>query len=391
MKILFVITGSIAVSRCYEVFKILSDNNIYINCLISESAKKLLNISDLKKSISGKIYTNKSEKNQKMLHINLSRENDLIVVFPATANTIAKYANGYGDNLTSTTLLASDKQIIFIPAMNHYMWKNKINKKNVNYLKSIGIEFIGPKKGKLKCGEYGVGRIEETKIIVNNLLSKLIFKQKLLNKKCLVTAGPTIEKIDPVRYISNFSSGKQGFEIADQLAKTGAKVTLIAGPTNLETPANVKLIKIQTADEMLDQINKTNKKIDIAIFSAAVADFKINKIKSQKTKKNNLNYIKLVKNIDILKTICLLKKNRPKYVVGFAAETSGIINAKRKFEEKNCDMLIYNKICKQNKIFGLEQNKISIITKTKINNYAKTSKINCAKLILNAIYRAISV
>ncbi len=391
MKILFIITGSIAVSRCYEVFKILNNNNIYIDCLISDNAKKLLNISDLKKNISGKIYTEKSEKKQKMLHINLSRKNDLIVVFPATANSIAKYANGYGDNLTSTTLLAANKQIIFIPAMNHYMWENKINKKNINYLKSVGVEFIGPKKGQLKCGEYGNGRIEETKKITNYLLSKLIFNKKLLNKKCLVTAGPTIEKIDPVRYISNFSSGKQGFEIADQLAKAGARVTLIAGPTNLNAPANVKIIKIQTADEMLYQINKVNKKIDIAIFSAAVADFKIDKIKLNKVKKDNLKNLKLVKNIDILKTISLSKKNRPKYIVGFAAETKNITNAKRKIKEKNCDMLIYNQISKQNKIFGLDQNKISIITKTKIKNYAKTSKTNCAKLILSSIFGAINI
>ena len=166
----------------------------------------------------------------------------------------------YGDNLASTTLLASNKQIIFIPAMNTMMWNNPINIKNVKYLKSIGVSFIGPKIGKLKCGEYGVGRIEDTKFIISDLIFRLKINQNFLNKKCLITAGPTIENIDPIRYISNHSSGKQGYEIANQLAISGAKVILISGPTNLQPPSNIKLIKVQTAEEMHSQINKYNKK-----------------------------------------------------------------------------------------------------------------------------------
>jgi len=389
VKILFIITGSVAVSKCYDLLKILKDNKVKIDCIITNNAKRLLNISRLKKNISGKIYSDASEANTKMLHINLSRANNLIVVCPSTANTIAKFANGYGDNLASTTLLASNKPIIFIPAMNTMMWNNPIIIKNVKYLKSIGVGFIGPKIGKLKCGEYGVGRIEDTKFIVSDLIFRLKINQNFLNKKCLITAGPTIENIDPIRYISNHSSGKQGYEIANQLAISGAKVILISGPTNLQPPSNVKLIKVQTAEEMHNQINKYNKKIDVAVFSAAVADFKINKVSSKKIKKDKLKLLKLIKNIDILKNISTQKINRPKFVVGFSAETDGQIIAKKKLKEKNCDMIIYNKISKKNKIFGLNENKISILTKNKIRNYAKTSKINCSKLIIESIYNEI--
>ena len=227
MKILFIITGSVALSKCYDILGLLKKNRLEIDCIITNNAKKLLDISKLRKNIRGKIYDDKNETNKKMLHINLSRKNDLLVVCPATANTIAKFANGIGDNLASNTLLASKKNIVFIPAMNTMMWDNPINKKNINFLKSTGVDFLGPKIGKLKCGEYGIGRIEETKFIVNDIINRLKINQNFKNKKCLITAGPTVENIDPVRYISNYSSGKQGYEIAKQLSRRGAKVILI--------------------------------------------------------------------------------------------------------------------------------------------------------------------
>ena len=389
MKILFIITGSIAASKCFEILDELKKNKVKVSCIITNNAKKLLNINKLKKSISGNIYTDANEKKVKMLHINLSRENDLIVVCPATANTIAKFANGYGDNLASTTLLASNKQIIFIPAMNTMMWNNPVNKKNVKYLNSNGFDFIGPKIGKLKCGEFGEGRIEDSKNIVNNLISRFKTNTELINKKCLVTAGPTLENIDPIRYISNYSSGKQGYEIAKQLVNRGAKVTLISGPTNIQSPQNVKLIKVKTADEMLVQTNKYNKKIDVAVFCAAIADFKVKKMSNKKIKKDALTTLKLIRNIDILKKISSKKINRPRFVVGFSAETGSKILARKKLKEKNCDMIIYNKISKKNKVFGLDENKISILTKNRIINYSKFSKLKCAKLIIDSVYNEI--
>jgi len=389
VKVLFIITGSIAVSRCFEILNELKKNKVRIKCIITNNGKKLLNTNKLKKILTEKIYTDASETKEKMLHINLSRKNDLIVVCPATANTIAKFANGYGDNLATTTLLASNKPIVFIPAMNTMMWNNPVNKKNVQYLKSIGIDFIGPTIGKLKCGEFGEGRIEETKNIVSILLSKFKSTKQFLNKKCLITAGPTLENIDPIRYISNYSSGKQGYEIAKQLVNRGAKVTLISGPTSIQSPQNVKLIKVKTADEMLLQTIKYNKKIDVAIFCAAIADFKVKKMSKKKIKKNTLTTLELIKNVDILKKISTQKTNRPKFVVGFAAETDSKILASKKLEEKSCDMIIYNKISKKNKVFGLDENKISILTKNKIINYSKFSKLKCANLIIDSIYNEI--
>ena len=383
-KILLIICGSIAASRCKKIINLLNDKKIQVSCILTEEAKKYVKISDFKKLVKNRVYTDRSEKKNKMLHINLSRINDLVIVCPATANTIAKLANGYGDNLASNTLLASNKKILFAPAMNSFMWHNKANKKNVRILKDRGHEFIGPKIGNLKCGEFGLGRIDESKNILNKIMSNLKIYNLFKNKKCLVTAGPTIEMIDPVRYISNNSSGKQGFEIADQLVLSGAKVILVSGPTNLDPPPNLKFIKIKSATEMYNKIKKISK-IDIGIFTAAVSDFKNKNISKSKIKKNKNLYLNLIKNIDILEKVGKNKKQRPKYLVGFAAETGSITYAKKKLIDKNCDMIVYNKINNKNKVFESDYNKISIITKNRIKNYRKMTKVNCANEIIKNI------
>ena len=383
-KILLIICGSIAASRCKKIINLLNDKKIQVSCILTEEAKKYVKISDFKKLVKNRVYTDRSEKKNKMLHINLSRINDLVIVCPATANTIAKLANGYGDNLASNTLLASNKKILFAPAMNSFMWNNKANKKNVKILKDRGHEFIGPKIGNLKCGEFGLGRIDESKNILNKIMSNLKIYNLFKNKKCLVTAGPTIEMIDPVRYISNNSSGKQGFEIANQLVLSGAKVILVSGPTNLDPPPNLKFIKIKSATEMYNKIKKISK-IDIGIFSAAVSDFKNKNISKSKIKKNKNLYLSLIKNIDILEKVGKNKKQRPKYLVGFAAETGDITYAKKKLIDKNCDMIVYNKINNKNKVFESDYNKISIITKNRIKNYRKMTKVNCANEIIKNI------
>ena len=301
-KVLFVITGSIAASKCIEIFKQINTAEYQISCILTEEAKKYIKILNIKKYAKNRIYTDKSENKKKILHINLSRDNDIIIVCPATANSIAKFANGYGDNLASNTLLASNKKILFVPAMNSQMWANKANQKNVKVIKDRGHEFIGPKIGNLKCGEYGLGRISDPikilEILKNNFRVLNLFK----NKKCLVTAGPTIEMIDAVRYISNQSSGKQGYEIAYELAINGAKVILISGPTNLDPPPNVKFIKIKSSLEMYKQIKKISN-IDFGFFTAAVSDFKNKRIQKTKLKKKNSLNLNLVSNIDILKKL----------------------------------------------------------------------------------------
>ena len=388
-KVLFIITGSIAATKCLEIFKTLNSYDIKMSCILTKDGEKYIKINQVKKYLKNNIFFDRSEKSNKMLHINLSRKNDLIVVCPATANSIAKFSYGLGDNLASNTLLASNKKIIFVPAMNSQMWNNKANKKNVENLKNRGIDFIGPDIGKLKCGEFGVGRITNTKNIINYILQTLKNIKYLNKKKCLVTAGPTIEMIDPIRYISNQSSGKQGYEVASQLALNGAKVILISGPTNLDPPPDVKLIKIKTSQEMYNEINKISN-VDIGIFTAAVSDFKTSKVRNQKIKKNNYIKLNLVKNIDILEKIGNNKNKRPKFLVGFAAETGGKFLAEKKLVKKNCDMIIYNKIDKNNKIFGEDSNKISIITKREIKNYKKMTKVNCAKQIIKSIYNSLN-
>lgn len=385
MKILFIITASIAIKKCNQILNQLKSNNIYVDCIITDNAKKMTDIKKLQKTIKGKIYFNSSEKNNKMLHIQLTRKTDLIVVCPATANIIAKFANGYADDLASTSLIASNKQIIFIPAMNSEMWNNSINQKNISLLIKMGIEFIGPDYGRLSCNEIGLGRLSEPKNINKILLQNLKKSQIFKNKKCLITAGPTIEPIDSIRYLSNYSSGKQGYEIAKQMILSGAKVTLISGPTNLQPPYKSKLIEIKTANEMLNAVRK-NLKVDIAIFTAAVSDNSPRKFNKNKIKKENMKNIALKQNKDILYEVSRLKKNRPKIIIGFAAETNNhISNAKKKLLEKKCDAIVVNKIEKNNKVFGSDMNKVSFITKNKITNLKKTTKRNIAKNIIDLI------
>ena len=386
MNILFIISASIAIKRCNEIFKQLSSNNNVINCILTDNALKMINIKEIKKNIKGKIYTNKSEKNNAMLHIELSRKNNLIVLCPATANTIAKFANGIANDLASTTLIASNKKIVIIPAMNSEMWNNTINQINVLRLIKAGVEFIGPEYGRLSCGEVGLGRLASLKKINKNLLEYLNETEIFKNKDCLITAGPTIEPIDNIRYLSNYSSGKQGYEIAKQMILCGANVTLISGPTNLQAPFKSKLIKVSTAAEMYKAV-KTNLKTDIAIFTAAVADASPKKFSKVKIKKENYKTINLKKNKDILYEVSSLKKNRPKIVIGFAAETTNHIkNGKNKLIKKNCDAIIVNKINNKNKVFGSDMNKISIITKNKVVNFKKTTKTNIAKEIIKLIH-----
>jgi len=384
-KILFIITGSIAATKCKEIIKSLDSEKIQISCILTNEAKKYINIRDIKKFTKNRIFTDRSEKKEKMLHINLSRNNDLIFVCPASANSIAKFANGYGDNLASNTLLASDKKILFAPAMNSQMWANKSNQKNISTIKNLGHEFIGPEIGNLKCGEFGLGRISDTKKILIKLKKNLESYNIFHNKKCLVTAGPTIEMIDPIRYISNQSSGKQGYEIASQLAINGAKVILISGPTNLDPPPNVKFIQIKSAKEMYKKV-KNISNIDIGFFTAAVSDYKNKIILNTKFKKKKSLNLNLVQNIDILEKISINKNKRPKILVGFAAETGSISYAKKKLINKNCDMIIYNKVSKKNKVFGSDYNKISIITNNEIKNFKKMTKVNCAKEIIKYVY-----
>ena len=371
MKILFIISGSIAIKKCGEIFEFLSSKNISIDCIVTKNAKKMINLKKLKKTISGKIYSDVDEKNNKMLHIDLTRKNNLVIVCPATSNIIAKYSNGIADDLASTTLMASNRNIFFIPAMNSEMWNNKMNQKNVSNLKNLGIQFIGPEYGKLSCGEVGLGRLMNTKTITNLIIQNVNKTQIFKDKKGLITAGPTIEPIDPIRNITNNSTGKQGYELARQMILAGASVTLISGPTNIQAPLESRLIKVKTAKEMYNAVKK-NIKVDIAIFAAAVSDLTPLNSSKNKIKKDDLQTIKLKKNKDIIKEISHRKKNRPKVIIGFAAETKNhISNARKKLFEKKCDAIIVNKINKYNDVFNSDYNKVTFITKNKKIDFKK--------------------
>jgi len=385
MRILFILTSSIAIKKSLRVIEKLTLKKIIIDCILTNNAKKLIKINELKKIIKGKIFYNDFIQNKEMLHISLTRKSDLIVVCPATANIIAKFSNGYADDLASTSLIASDKKILVVPAMNSEMWNNAINQKNVLKLINSGIEFIGPEYGKLSCGEVGLGRLSEPEKIYKSIFDKLQSTKIFQNKNCLITAGPTIEPIDSIRYFTNYSSGKQGYEIAKQMILSGANVTLISGPTNLPKPSKVKLINVNTAQEMYNAVKK-NSKVDIAIFTAAVVDVRPEKKLETKIKKQKLKNIKLVENKDILSNFSKRKKNRPKTIIGFAAETNNHLkNAKIKLKNKKCDAIIVNKINKKNIVFGSDFNKVSFVTKERIVNIKKMTKTNIAKKIIQLI------
>ena len=327
-----------------------------------------------------------------MGHIQLSRESDVIIVAPASANIIAKSANGIADDLASTVLLASNKPVIFAPAMNSLMWHNPATQRNIESLKKDNINFIGPEPGDLACGEEGLGRMSEPKDIYKYILSILKNKKKHYNIKALVTAGPTYEPIDPVRFIGNRSSGKQGIAIANQLDDLGLHVTLVTGPTHQQISNNINTIRVNTATEMLNAC-RDSLPVDVAVCAAAVCDWTIMSPSKTKIKKNNNQKpeIDLTLAPDILDNISNAGNQRPKLVVGFAAETNNLItNAKKKLVQKNCDWIIANNVLDNPDVFGGEDNKINLISKSCIEEGPKKSKDEIAKLLSIKILEALS-
>jgi len=370
-KILFVICGGISAYKTLETIRLFKKDKAEIKTILTASAKQFITPLSVATLSQGKVYDElfNLENETEMDHIALSRWADVIIVAPATANTISKLSQGSSNDLASTVILASNKQVFLAPAMNVRMWEHKSTKDNLNKLKKFGYKIIGPVKGDMACGEYGEGKMVDPSIIyltINDFLFNLKKNKKL---KVLVTAGPTNEYIDPVRFITNKSSGKQGYELAKSLFRRGFDTTLISGPTNLEIDENIKLIKVETAEEMFKATQK-NLPTDIAIFSAAVADFKIKeKNKNKIKKKDNLN-IQLEKNIDILNYVSNHNSMRPKLVIGFAAETDNLIkNANQKLASKNCDWIIANDISKKDRGFHSDYNEVMIHYKSpKIKN-----------------------
>ena len=387
-RILIIIGGGIAAYKSLDLIRLLKKNNNEIKTILTKSGKEFvtpLSITTLTKNKTFEdIFDKKSE--AEIDHISLSRWADLIVVLPTTANFMTKLSLGKAEDLATTVILASNKEILLVPAMNVRMWIHKATQKNVKILKDYGYLFIGPEKGEMACGEYGEGKMTEPPEIIKYLDTKLKELKKNNGLKALVTAGPTKEFIDPVRYITNKSSGKQGYEIANSLKRSGFNTTLISGPTQLDPIKGVKIININSAKEMFDAVIE-NLPVDVAIFSAAVADFKVKDVSKTKIK-NKENYsLSLEKNIDILKHVSNHNSLRPKLVLGFSAETNDIIeNSQKKISEKNCDWLIANDVSNKEIGFDSDFNEVSIFYKNgEIENISKDKKSVIANKIVKKI------
>ena len=366
-KILIIIGGGIAAYKSLDLIRLLKKNNNEIRAILTKSGKEFVTPLSITTLTGNKTFEDIFDKNSEaeIDHISLSRWADLIVVLPTTANFMTKLTLGKAEDLATTVILASNKDILLVPAMNVRMWVHKATQKNVKSLLDYGYLFLGPEKGEMACGEYGEGKMSSPRQIYS-YLENYFNKRNYVKKKkfkALVTAGPTREYIDPVRYISNESSGKQGYEIALALNKIGINTKLIIGPSNLSGFTELNTKKIETGDEMFEEVKKSLP-VDIAVCAAAVSDFKPSKKKKNKIKKDQESFksIKLEKNKDILEYLSKNNKHRPKLVVGFSAETENLSeNSVLKMRKKNCDLIIANDVSKKNSGFNSDYNKVLII------------------------------
>jgi len=392
-KILLIICGGISAYKSLELIRLFKKNGARVKTILTKNAKEFVTPLSVSSLSQEKVYDDifSAENEAEMDHISLSRWADAVLVAPITANTISKVASGNAEDLASTVLLASNKQIFLAPAMNVRMWEHPSTKENILKLKSFGYKIIGPEIGDMACGEYGEGKMTEPNEIVNTLKNYFSNLDKNKKLKALVTAGPTNEYIDPVRFITNKSSGKQGYEIAKCLRDNGFDTTLISGKTSIKPLDGVNFVSVETAEEMFKE-SLNNLPTDVAIFSAAVSDFKVKNYKSTKIKKNEEFNLELEKNIDILNHISNHNSLRPKITIGFAAETNNVsINAKKKLNEKNCDWIIANDVSDQTIGFGSDFNKISIFYKDKPEeNFEKMSKSLVAEEIVKRVIQQIN-
>ena len=389
-KILLIIGGGISAYKSLDLIRLLQKKNCSVKVVLTKSGKKFvtsLSLSSLSKNrVFEEIFDEKNKGN--IDHISLSRWADLIMVLPTTANFMFRLSKGSAEDLASTIILASNKETFLVPAMNVRMWEHKATQKNLNVLMDYGYKFIGPEDGEMACGEYGKGKMSSPRQILSFLV-KFFKKRDLLKSKkirAIVTTGPTKEYIDPVRYISNESSGKQGYEIALELSRLGIKTTLISGPTKLKYDNEIKVKKVVTGKEMLEAV-KRKLPTHIAVCAAAVSDFKPISSEKNKIKKNQIKEIKIEKNPDILSFLGKNNRFKPKLLIGFSAETENLIkNSKIKMQEKFCDMIVANDVSKKDRGFHSDFNEILIIDKNgKIEKVKKNSKKFVASIVAKKI------
>ena len=394
-RILLIVAGGIAAFKAQELIRLLRKHEASVRCVLTEAGAKFVTPLSLQALTEDKVYsdmfslTDESE----MGHIQLSRDADLLVVAPATANILGRMAAGLADDLATTVLLATDKPVLAAPAMNVRMWTHAATVANVETLKKRGVHFVGPNDGVMACNEYGPGRLSEPEEIfaaIESLLSteKPPLEKPMAGKRALVTSGPTREAIDPVRYISNHSSGKQGHAIASALAQLGAEVTLVSGPVNVPDPAGVKVVKIDSADQMLEACLAAGK-VDVAVCAAAVADWKMAKPASSKLMKKpgaEPPALELTPNPDILATLSKPGAKRPTLVVGFAAETENVVaNAIEKRTRKGCDWIVANDVSPATGTFGGERNTVHLISARGVQDWPTLSKDRVAMQLAGAI------
>ena len=363
-RILLIIAGGIAAYKTLEVVRRLRDREVDVRCILTAAGSAFVTPLSVSSLSGNKVYTDlfSLTDEAEMGHIRLSREADLVVVAPATADLMAKMVHGQADDLASTALLATDKSVLIAPAMNPEMWQHAATQRNIEQLRRDGIQFVGPNAGDMACGETGLGRMAEPDEIVQAIMSHLETKTSPLSSmKALVTSGPTFEAIDPVRFIGNRSSGKQGHAIAEALQAAGANVTLVSGPVNEPTPSGVSLVRVESAGDML-QACQAVLPVDLAICAAAVSDWRPARQSQQKIKKQadtGPPSLEMIENPDILKMLSEQGPMRPKLVVGFAAETENIEeNARHKIVKKGCDWILANSVAPGESTFGGDDNSI---------------------------------
>lgn len=388
-NILLVISGGIAAYKSLELIRLLKKSGASVRCILTHGGSQFVTPLSVSALSEEPVYTDlwSLKDETEMGHIRLSREADLIVIAPASANMIAKLAHGMADDLASTTLLAANKPVMISPAMNPMMWENPATIANIETLQKRGFHIINPNDGDMACGETGTGRMPEATELFAAIDSFLNAEKPLAGMKVLITAGPTYEPIDPVRFVGNRSSGKQGQSLAKAFATLGADVTLVTGPTHLKPLPNIKTIQIETGAQMLESSQKSLP-ADIAIFAAAVADWTPEIYQTSKMKKGSDTAIALPlkRNADILSTLSKPSKSRPRLVIGFAAETDNIIeNARAKLAAKGCDWLVANSVSASNPAFGTDENQVYFLTSGTVEEWPRASKDDIAKALAERV------
>lgn len=383
------VSGGIAVYKALDVVSRLKKHDIDVRVIMTESATEFVTPLSFQSLSQNQVIVDMfaEPKAFEIQHISLAKRADLMLIVPATANIIGKVANGIADDMLTTTIMATKAPVVFAPAMNTNMYENRIVQDNISKLKKYGYKFVEPASGRLACGDLGKGKLQDTEIIVEYALSVLNQQKDLQGKNVIVTAGPTIAPIDPVRFITNKSTGKMGYEIAKEARDRGANVTLISGPTNLKEPFGIDVINVSTNEEMYNAILSKFEGADIIIKSAAVADYKPSEYSEKKIKKASQGLeLNLIRDRDILKTLGEQKKKN-QIIIGFAAESHDLIkNAQSKLEKKNLDYIVANNILSKDTGFGTDNNKVTIIGKEGFElSLEKMSKREVAKNIFDLI------